>query len=102
MEDAYAIQAAWLQQCVARGSTTGERLIGRKVGLTNPAMQRQLGVHEPDFGFLLQSMLVQSGATIQSAELIQPRVEPEIAFWLERPLRGPGVTRAGSWPQRAA
>ena len=94
VEDAYAIQAAWLERRLAHGAGTADRLVGRKVGLTNRAMQRQLGVDEPDFGFLLQSMLRRSGATLVASELIQPRVEPEIAFWLERPLRGPGITRA--------
>jgi 2-keto-4-pentenoate hydratase len=89
-EDAYAVQGAWL----ARKLADGGRLAGRKVGLTNKAMQTQLGVGEPDFGFLLQAMLVPSGATLQRGDLLQPRVEPEIAFWLESDLRGPGVTAA--------
>src|SRR5690349_999684 len=75
--DAYSVQAAWLEKKLAAGA----RLAGRKIGLTNRAMQQQLGVGEPDFGFLLDSMLVSSGATLQRDELLQPRVEPEIAFW---------------------
>jgi 2-keto-4-pentenoate hydratase len=82
------VQAAWLERKLAAGNS----LAGRKVGLTSRAMQQQLGVDEPDFGFLLQSMLVPSGATLRRAELLQPRVEPEIAFWLRDALRGPGVT----------
>jgi 2-keto-4-pentenoate hydratase len=88
--DAYAIQDAWLRRKLADGG----RLAGRKVGLTNRAMQQQLGVDEPDFGFLLQAMLVPSGSSLVRAELLQPRVEPEIAFWLASDLRGPGVTAA--------
>jgi len=57
-------------------------------------MQQQLGVGEPDFGFLLHAMLVPSGGTLQRRDLLQPRVEPEIAFWLATDLRGPGVTAA--------
>src|SRR6266545_2235168 len=51
-----------------------------------------LSDHEPDFGFLLRTMLVPSGGTLARAELLRPRVEPEIGFWLARDLRGPGVT----------
>ncbi|MDP9093134.1 MAG: fumarylacetoacetate hydrolase family protein, partial [Actinomycetota bacterium] len=47
----------------------------------------------PDFGFLLASMIVPSGGSLARADLLQPRVEPEIAFWLNADLRGPGVTR---------
>jgi 2-oxopent-4-enoate hydratase len=86
--DAYAIQGAWL----ARKLAAGGQLAGRKVGLTSKAMQQQLGVGEPDFGFLLQAMLVPSGGTLRRRDLLQPRVEPEIAFWLASDLRGPGVT----------
>jgi 2-oxopent-4-enoate hydratase len=88
--DAYAAQDAWLHRKLAEGG----RLAGRKVGLTSRAMQQQLGVAEPDFGFLLVSMLLGPGSTISRAELLQPRVEPEIAFWLASDLRGPGVTAA--------
>jgi 2-oxopent-4-enoate hydratase len=88
--EAYAIQDAWLRRKLDEGG----RLVGRKVGLTSRAMQQQLGVSEPDFGFLLEAMLVPSGATLVRAELLQPRVEPEIAFWLNSALRGPGVTAA--------
>jgi 2-oxopent-4-enoate hydratase len=92
VKDAYAIQAAWLLRKLARDA--GLRLVGRKVGLTAKAMQEQLGVDQPDFGFLLNTMLVPDGGTIQRRELIMPRVEPEIAFYLGRPLRGPGVAAA--------
>jgi 2-keto-4-pentenoate hydratase len=88
-EGAYAIQSAWL----ARKLATGQELVGRKIGLTSKAMQQQLGVTEPDFGSLLRSMLLDSGGSLRRSDLIQPRVEPEIAFWLDGDLRGPGVTR---------
>jgi 2-keto-4-pentenoate hydratase len=86
--DAYAVQAGWL----ARKLAAGGELAGRKVGLTSAAMQQQLNVHEPDYGFLLRSMLVDSGGTLQRHDLVRPRVEPEIGFWLSADLRGPGVT----------
>src|SRR5215216_2792061 len=71
--DAYAIQAGWLERKLAGGA----QLVGRKVGLTSQAMQKQLNVHEPDFGFLLQSMLVPAGGTLKRGDLLRPRVEPE-------------------------
>jgi 2-keto-4-pentenoate hydratase len=86
--EAYAIQAGWLAHKLA----AGEQLVGRKVGLTSQAMQKQLNVHEPDFGFLLQSMLAPAGGSLSRAQLLKPRVEPEIGFWLAADLRGPGVT----------
>lgn len=86
--DAYAIQLALIERKLARGS----RVIGWKVGLTSVAMQRLLGVNEPDFGHLLDGMLLPDGGTITCSEFIWPRVEPEIAFQLQAGLRGPGVT----------
>ncbi len=86
--DAYAIQSTWFEQRIA----TGERLVGRKIGLTSQAMQQQLGVDQPDYGFLLETMVVPSRGTLAFERLIQPRIEPEIAFWLAADLRGPGVT----------
>ncbi len=88
-DGAYAIQSAWLAKKLA----AGEQLVGRKVGLTSKAMQEQLGVTEPDFGFLLRSMMIDSGGSLDRSALLQPRVEPEIAFWIREELRGPGVTR---------
>jgi 2-keto-4-pentenoate hydratase len=87
---AYAIQRHWLSQKLARG----EQLVGHKVGLTSKAMQEQMGVDQPDYGFLLASMVLPSGSTLSTDELIQARIEPEIAFWLAEDLRGPGVTVA--------
>ncbi len=86
--EAYAIQSAWFEL----RSATGERLIGRKIGLTSQAMQQQLGVDQPDYGFLLDTMVVPSRGTLAFENFIQPRIEPEIAFWLASDLHGPGVT----------
>ncbi|RAQ94141.1 hypothetical protein A4R35_01260 [Thermogemmatispora tikiterensis] len=88
--DAYTIQQHWLQKKFLRGA----RLVGHKVGLTSLAMQRQMGVDQPDYGFLLDSMVHSSGALLPLQQLIQPRVEPEIAFWLQADLSGPHVTPA--------
>ncbi|MEX1158072.1 MAG: fumarylacetoacetate hydrolase family protein [Thermomicrobiales bacterium] len=91
VDDAYAIQAAWTDIRVARG----ERVLGRKIGLTSRAMQEAAGVYEPDFGALWSSRFVEAVnrvADIPHSTFIQPRMEGEIAFLLGQPLRGPGVT----------
>jgi 2-oxopent-4-enoate hydratase len=84
----YAIQSAWLELLRAEGA----RLVGHKIGLTSKAMQEQLGVNEPDYGFLLDRMVVASGSSLPASALIQPRIEPEIAFWLAEDVQGPNVT----------
>lgn len=89
--DAYAIQAASTVLRLGRG----ERVMGRKIGLTSRAMQEAAGVFEPDFGTLWSSRYVQAIdgiATVPHGTFIQPRIEGEIAFLLEKPLRGPGTT----------
>jgi 2-keto-4-pentenoate hydratase len=88
--DAYRIQ----QINVHRRKEEGGLVRGRKIGLTSVAMQEQLGVDEPDFGALFADMLVEEGDAIPVDELIQPRVEAEIAFVMETELQGPGVTSA--------
>src|SRR5271165_5308794 len=74
---AYVIQ----QENVARAVAAGDRITGRKIGLTSLAVQRQLGVSEPDYGTLLASMELVSDDEIP-ARLIQPRAEAEVAFVL--------------------
>jgi 2-oxopent-4-enoate/cis-2-oxohex-4-enoate hydratase len=90
IEEAYAIQQINLERRMAEGA----RLVGRKVGLTSTAIRDWLGVAEPDFGGLLDTMAVPNGGSVPIASLMQPRVEAELAFLLKRPLRGPGVTAA--------
>lgn len=90
LADAYAIQQAQVQRWIADGALVK----GHKVGLTSAAMQRQLGVDQPDYGHLLDTMFHTDGAPIDTGRFLQPRIEPEIAFVLGRPLRGPGVTAA--------
>lgn len=85
MEVAYQIQAA----SVARRIERGERLVGMKMGLTSRAKMEQMGVHEPIYGRLTSSMILNNGATIQHGDLIHPRIEPEVAFLLKRDLSGP-------------
>ncbi len=67
-------------------------LVGWKLGVTSRAKQAQVGISEPISGFLAASHLLELGAPLPTAELIQPRVEPEIAFVLGRDLQGPHVT----------
>lgn len=92
LEDAYHISLHSMQRRVA----AGDRVIGKKIGVTSAAVQRMLDVHQPDFGFITRSMAFDDGADISLAEqrLIQPRAEGEIAFVLKHDLAGPGVTQA--------
>ena len=90
IEDAYAIQTINIERRIAGG----ERVIGRKVGLTSLPMQQMLGVDEPDFGVLTDAMHVEDGDLIDLGRLVAPRVEAELAFVMERDLAGPGVTTA--------
>jgi 2-keto-4-pentenoate hydratase len=88
--DAYTIQRHQIDALVAGGAVVK----GHKVGLTSAAMQRQLGVDQPDYGHLLDSMFHLDGAPIDTGRFLQPKIEPEIAFVLKRSLSGPGVTTA--------
>lgn len=88
--DAYAIQ----QATVARWIAGGDVVRGHKVGLASAAMQRQMGVQQPDFGHLTGSMFFAEESGVPETAFIQPRIEPEVAFVLGSDLRGPGVTVA--------
>jgi 2-keto-4-pentenoate hydratase len=90
VEDAYKIQLL----NVAKKIQAGERVIGMKIGLTSKAMQNLLHVNEPDYGHLTDKMLLLEGEVCQISELIQPKVEGELAFCIKKTLRGPGVTIA--------
>ncbi len=92
IDDAYRISLHTL----ALRRAQGERVIGKKIGVTSAAVQNMLGVHQPDFGFLTDRMQVGDGEVIdiRAHGLIQPRAEAEIAFLLDRDLNGPGITPA--------
>ena len=87
---AYEIQLANIRRRVAAGDT----IQGHKVGLSAKAMQQMLGVDEPDYGHLLESMFLWESDAVDVARFLQPRVEIEVAFVLGRPLEGPGVSVA--------
>ncbi|MFA5938059.1 MAG: fumarylacetoacetate hydrolase family protein [Sinimarinibacterium sp.] len=89
IDDAYRISLRFLE----RRQAEGERVIGKKIGVTSKPVQDMLGVHQPDFGFLLDTMQVadRSIVSLAKAKLIQPRAEGEIAFVLKKDLKGPGV-----------
>ncbi|MER8015155.1 fumarylacetoacetate hydrolase family protein [Streptomyces griseoluteus] len=89
IEAAYAVQRLHVE----RGIAAGRRLVGRKIGLTSPAVQRQLGVDQPDFGALFADMAVPEGQPVASGLLLQPKVEAEVALVLgtDLPHRDPTV-----------
>jgi 2-keto-4-pentenoate hydratase len=81
---AYAVQRLLTEDSLARG----RRIVGHKIGLTSPPVQRQLGVDQPDSGVLFADMWVATGATVAIGKLLQPKVEAEIAFILADDLDG--------------
>ena len=85
IEDAYAISTAVAQHRIKAGA----KLIGHKVGLTSKAMQASSQINEPDYGHLLDDMMIADGAKVPHANYCLPRVEVELAFVLGKPLKGP-------------
>jgi len=84
LDEAYEVQARLIALRVARG----ERRIGIKMGFTSRAKMAQMGVSDMIFGRLTDGMLIEPGSSISRARFVHPRVEPEIAFLLARPLAG--------------
>jgi 2-oxo-hept-3-ene-1,7-dioate hydratase len=87
IDDAYAISTEVANRKIAAGA----RLIGHKVGLTSKAMQRSSQIDEPDFGYLLDNMMIADGASVKHENFCLPRVEVELAFIMGKTLKGPGV-----------
>jgi len=85
IDDAYAIQRAWIDLKLGQG----QRVRGHKIGLTSRAMQQSSQIDEPDYGVLLEDMFFRDGSDIPMARFIVPRVEVELAFVLGRRLQGP-------------
>lgn len=91
IDDAYYISLRMLN----RRLEDGEKVVGKKIGVTSKVVQEMLGVHQPDFGFLTDAMTFENGAEVPVAgHLIAPRAEAEIGFRLKKDLQGPGVTEA--------
>ncbi|MEH7388526.1 fumarylacetoacetate hydrolase family protein [Bacillus sp. JJ1521] len=88
VKDAYYIQLENIKKRLSQG----QKIVGKKIGLTSLAMQNLLGVDEPDYGHLLDRMVVENGGKISFEKVLQPKVEAEIAFILNKDLRGPNVT----------
>lgn len=82
---AYAVQAELTRRRVEAGAT----VVGRKIGLTSPAVQKQLGVDQPDFGVLFEDMAFTNDAKVAIDDLVAPKVEAEVAFLLGADLDGP-------------
>lgn len=88
VDEAYQVQLRLIDKKVENG----QRIVGKKIGLTSVAMQQLLGVDQPDYGHLLDSMEVSNKGVIQLDSLFQPKIEGEIAFVLRKDLKGPNVT----------
>ena len=87
---AYRVQAVntdyWVKQ--------GRRIVGKKIGLTSPVVQKQLGVDQPDFGILFGDMLVEDGARADADKLLAGRIEAEVAIGLKSDLLGTDISEA--------
>ncbi len=88
MDDAYAVQSAWVE----RKLQTGRKVIGYKIGLTSRAMQRTMKIDTPDYGVLLDDMVFADGSNICASDFLDPQIEVELAFVLKKPLSGENVT----------
>lgn len=88
VDDAYRVQRALTAAKLAAGKTVK----ARKIGLTSRAMQQAVSITEPDYGVIFDDMFFDDGGVVPFARFIRPRVEVELAFILDQPLKGPGVT----------
>lgn len=87
-DEAYQVQLVNVERRVKEGAI----VVGKKIGLTSRAMQKMLGVPEPDYGHILDNMIGEEEVPVKMSTLLQPKVEAEIAFVLKKELKGPGVT----------
>jgi 2-oxo-hept-3-ene-1,7-dioate hydratase len=88
IDDAYAVQSAW----IALKVQAGRRIKGHKIGLTSKAMQNAVNINEPDYGVLLDDMFFRDGGDVPTERFVQLRAEAELAFILKRRIEGPDCT----------
>lgn len=88
IDDAYAVQSAWMELKLA----AGRKVVGRKIGLTSRAMQSAVNIDEPDYGVLLDDMVFPDGGAIPTDRFIELRIEAELAFVLKQRIAGPDCT----------
>ena len=88
IDEAYRVQAAWLEIRLARG----EQVIGHKIGLTSRAMQQAMSIDTPDSGFLTDAMVFPAGEPVTAADFCDLRLEVELAFVLADDLHGAGLS----------
>jgi 2-oxo-3-hexenedioate decarboxylase len=86
--EGYTVQ----DQGIAMRTARGEKIVGLKMGLTSRAKMKQMGVESPIMGVLTSSMIIKNGGVLRLEGRIHPKVEPEVAFLIDQPLRG-RVTR---------
>ena len=87
VEDAYQIQS----ELVRIHQKNGRTVVGNKIGLTSEGIQKQLNVYEPDFGVIFSDFICENGTEVDRSQMISPRIEAEIAFILEKDLKGPNL-----------
>lgn len=88
MDDAYAIQSAWVERKIQ----DGRKVIGYKIGLTSKAMQRVMKITTPDYGVLLDDMVFENDSEITTADFLDPQIEVELAFVLKKKLFGDDIS----------
>ncbi len=88
LDDAYRVQAAWLDLRLARGET----MVGHKIGLTSRAMQAAMNITTPDSGFLTDTMVFEPDTTLVTADFCDPKIEVELCFVLAEDLSGADLT----------
>ena len=88
VDDAYAIQKEWMEI----KKDEGRKVAGYKIGLTSRAMQKSMSINEPDYGTLLDDMVLEEGTEIDADAFLDPRIEVELAFYLNKPLFGENLS----------
>jgi len=89
MDDAYAVQSAWVNRKV---ENDGRKVVGYKIGLTSRAMQRVMKIDTPDYGVLLDDMVFPNNGEIRAADFLDPQIEVELAFVLKDRLFGENIS----------